>query len=151
MHTSNHIPQVHYGGVHSFEKSTAVVSTNPTRSVYEARGRDMQSFFGPVLPSRGKAGESRLRPADTKRTKSRVRNSDRGIRSADSTARRAGKWKMLRRLSRQLYRNKTLLATVLIPPSGAQDSHPRSQEYKPKPQEREEESKTTRQNEFIYQ
>jgi len=36
---------------------------------------------------------------------------------------------MLRRLSRQLYRNKTLLATVLIPPPGGQDSHPRSQDY----------------------
>ena len=42
-HRSSYLPQVHYGGVHSFEKSTAVVSTNPTRSVYEAGGRDMQS------------------------------------------------------------------------------------------------------------
>ena len=106
----------------------------------------MQSFSGPVLPSRGKAGESRLRPADTKRTKSRVRNSDRGLRSADSTARRAGKWKMLRRLSRQLYRNKTLLATVLIPPTGGQDSIPRSQEHNFRnPNHRKEKKKKARQ------
>lgn len=75
-----------------------------------------------AFPPRGGAGEPRPRPADTENAKPRLRNTIRGIRSAQSRNQRIHKRKQIRKQTRRLVRAYKQIG-FSIPPGGQEADH----------------------------